>query len=95
MFGKLKDDVEAPKQVCIGHLCEECISKLKEENKKVFMEISDCGFTGRFCILPECAINPEVLKDLDGVITYLSEEAFSALEQNIKEIEEYVKNTGD
>lgn len=89
MFGKLKDDVEAPKQVCIGHLCEDCTSRLKKEEKRVFMEISDYGFTGRYYIFPDYSITPSELKNFgDNVVIYLSDKSFRDLEQNIKELEE-------
>lgn len=71
MFGKLKDDAEAPKQICLGHLCDDCIARLREEKKRIFMEISDYGFTGRYYIFPDYSITPSVLKDLETILLFI------------------------
>ena len=83
LFGKLKDDVEAPKQICLGGLCDKCISKLKEEHKKLILEVNYLGFTGRYSILPEECIRPEKLKEIgDKVTLYLEEKDFQKILQN-------------
>lgn len=94
MFGKLKDDIEAPRQICLGHICDDCQDKFRKEHKRIFMEISEDGFTGRAYAFPENTINPSVLKDMgDDIVVYLSDKSFRELEQNIKELEEeYAKN---
>ena len=86
LFGKLKDDVEAPKQVCLGRLCDKCISKFTEEHKKLVLEVSDLGFTGRYFIFPEKCIRPEILEKIgDSVTLYLEEEAFQKILQNVEQ----------
>ena len=86
MFGQLKDDVEAPKQVCLGRLCDKCISKFKEEHKKLILEVDNLGFTGRYFIFPEKCIQPEILEEIgDNVTIYLGEEAFQKILQNVEQ----------
>lgn len=86
LFGKLKDDVEAPKQVCLGRLCDKCISKFKKEHKKLILEVNDLGFTGRYFIFPEKCIRPEILEEIgDNVTIYLGEEAFQKILQNVEQ----------
>lgn len=83
LFGKLKDDIEAPKQVCLGGLCDKCISKLREEHKKLILEVNYLGFTGRYSILPEECIRPEKLKEIEDNITlYIEEKDFQKILQN-------------
>lgn len=48
LFGKLKNDEEAPKKCCIGELCDDCKAKLTS-NKEII--ISDT--TGRYVIVSE------------------------------------------
>lgn len=85
MFGRLKDDVEAPKQVCLGRLCDKCVSKFKKEYKKLILEVNNLGFTGRYFIFPEKCIRSEILEEIgDNVTIYLGEEAFQKILQNTK-----------
>lgn len=41
MFGKLKDDIEAPKQVCLGHLCDECTTEFEKEHLTLVIEVDE------------------------------------------------------
>lgn len=68
MFGKLKDDVEAPKKSCLGHICDECATKFKKAHQRVLMEVSELGPTGKYCIISEDNLNPKVLESDDIVI---------------------------
>lgn len=96
MFGKLKDDVEAPKQVCLGHLCDECTAKFKSEHKKVLLETTEYGSTGRYYVFPEEGILPEILEEIgDHVVVLIGEEAFRGIENTVKEAEEHDKNKGN
>lgn len=73
MFGKLKDDAEAPRQVCMGRLCEDCLQKLKEEDKYIFISES-----GKYVIVNKDGINPEIIDKLDRV-TYMTEQHFTEI----------------
>lgn len=87
MFGKLKDDIEAPKKVCLGHLCNECENKFKENHQKMLVETTEDRITGRYYIIEETWINPKFLEDIgDKVVVYLTEYTF-------KDIEDHINNT--
>lgn len=89
MFGKLKDDIKAPKQVCLGHLCNECENKFKENHQKMLVETTEDGITGRYYIIEETWINPKFLEDIgDKVVVYLTEYTF-------KDIEDHINNTNE
>ncbi len=77
LFGKLKDDVEAPKQVCLGHICEDCTSKLKENHERLFLEINDSGITGRYAIISDKHLTSEALERIgEHLVITLEEEIF-------------------
>ena len=96
MFGKLKDDIEAPKQVCLGHLCDECTAKFKSEHRKVLLETTEYGPTGRYYVFPEEGILPEILEEIgDHVVVLIGKEAFRGIENTVKEAEEHDKNKGN
>lgn len=96
MFGQLKDDVEAPKQVCLGHLCDECTTKFKSEHKKILLETTEYGPTGRYYVFPEEGILPEILEEIgDHIVVLVEEEAFRRIEDTIKEEEKHDKNKGN
>ena len=85
MFGKLKDDIEAPKQVCLGNLCDECTAKFKSEHKKILLETTEYGPTGRYYVFPEEGILPEILEEIgDHIVVLVGEEAFRGIENTIK-----------
>lgn len=88
LFGKLKNDEEAPKKCCIGELCDDCKKDLEKYKEIIFLEIDDNMYTGNRYLIPEYCINPNVLNDLDGErIVYVSKKTFDDIEQNIKELE--------
>lgn len=97
MFGQLKDDVEAPKQVCLGHLCDECTTKFKSEHKKILLETTEYGPTGRYYVFPEGGgILPEILEEIGNhIVVLVEEEAFRRIGDTIKEEEEHDKNKGN
>ena len=48
LFGRLEDDAEAPKQVCMGHLCDDCTAEFEKEHKVLVLELNeDNNPTGR------------------------------------------------
>ena len=68
LYGKLKDDAEAPKKSCLGHICDECATKFKKAHQRVLMGVSELGPTGKYCIISEDNLNPKVLESDDTVI---------------------------
>ena len=96
MFGRLKDDVEAPKQVCLGYLCDGCTAKFKSEHKKVLLETTEYGPTGRYYVFPEEGIFPEILEEIgDHIVVLIGEDAFNRIENILKEAEGHEKNKGN
>lgn len=80
LFGKLPDDAEAPKQVCLGNVCQKCIEKLSEEKERVFIEMKDSGPTGRYAKVPDLSLLPEFLEE------YKEERVFHVLEEEFNKI---------
>lgn len=84
IFGKLKDDVEAPKQVCLGHLCGECKKDLEKRKEVIFLEIDNNMYTGNGCSIPEGYVNPDVLNNLKGErLVYVSKKTFEEIKRQI------------
>lgn len=84
IFGKLKDDVEAPKQVCLGHLCEECKKDLEKRKEVIFLEIDNNMYTGNGFSIPEGHVNPDVLNNLKGErLVYVSKKTFEEIKRQI------------
>lgn len=61
LYGKLENDVEAPKQVCCGNLCDKCTSRLRQEHKRILLEVSEGNMTGRYYEISEDNITKEFL----------------------------------
>ena len=72
LYGMLEDDKEAPKEVCLGHLCEDCIKEFQETNKVLFFEINDSGeLTGKYIVMERKDLPENVLEDLgDSVVAF-------------------------
>lgn len=63
LLGKLKGDVEAPRHICAGTICEECKKKLEEDRVRCFVDLAK----GRWIKINDEDVNKEYLdkvKDL-------------------------------
>ena len=78
LFGKLKNDKEAPKKCCTGQLCDDCKKQL-ETHVAVFEVTNDSNpkRTGRMVFLPKEAIAIE-----NKGICYMLKEEFVKLFNN-------------
>jgi len=85
LFGELNDDSEAPKEVCLGHVCDECQEKLKENKERIFFQILDTGgISSTYYIIKEKDLNPKVLECITDTVVYLPERYFENIETNDK-----------
>lgn len=57
LFGKLKDDMEAPKEVCLGNICEDCFKKLEEAKEILIIKDNTAYKVPESEIIPECLDN--------------------------------------
>lgn len=88
LFGELKGDVQAPKKCMLGHLCEECVKAMDENEERIFIEIRNDIPTGTYCLMPDYCLNPEVLNDLgDRRLVYVSPATIADMDKAIKELE--------
>lgn len=78
LFGQLPEDKEAPKKVCLGHICEECEERLKNEKKVIFIEVDE-NLTGRYIEIPAECFEIEI-----NTINYISISNFEELVQKLK-----------
>lgn len=79
LFGKLENDKKAPKEVCLGNLCDNCKKKLEENNNVILIEINELHYpTGKYCIISKLCLNSEYIKD-DSNILYIPEQTFKQL----------------
>lgn len=62
MFGKLPNDEKAPDEVCLGHICDKCNTKLEEEEKHLFIEFGDKP-TGRYAKIPDKYLVPSFVEE--------------------------------
>ena len=73
MFGKLKDDIEAPKKVCLYNICDECAERYKQEHKRILLEVSEEGPTGKYYEISEENINKKILNETDNIVLFIKE----------------------
>lgn len=80
LFGRIKDDKEAPKNCCSGNLCDNCKKLL--ETKVAILEIKNENNpirTGRVIFVPKESITIN-----NKGMVYMIEEEFNKLVNNIK-----------
>lgn len=79
LFGKLKDDAEAPKDVFTGELCEDC-QKIVDNGNKFLIELTDTSSednpqrTGRYV-----AVKGESLFEYKAPIIYCRHSVFEQM----------------
>lgn len=86
MFGAAYDG-EAPKQVCMGHLCDDCSKVIKDGGVYIFEAEDENSITGRYvAIKREAAL--EIFKEFEP-INYLEksmyEQLFGDIPDNVPE----------
>lgn len=87
LMGKLKGDVEAPKEIAMG-LCEDC-QKVVDANGLLVIEVKDGETgpnpyrTGRMVGITKEA-KEKLLKDPNGNICFMEESLFSKLFSNVE-----------
>lgn len=84
LFGKLEDDKEAPKKVCSGNLCNDCLKRLEEEKKRLYIDIE----TGKCAEIPDECLQQEYLDKIKEQRYFLlTKEQFNLLENGNSEKE--------
>lgn len=82
LFGRLKGDAEAPKQVCTGNICDDCKKKLEDEKQRCFVNLQE----GKYIILPDKCLSSEYLERVgDTRLIFLPPDNFKIVEDTIKE----------
>ena len=71
--GKLPKDIEAPKEVCLCNICDECAERYKQEHKRILLEVSEEGPTGKYYEISEENINKKVLNETDSIVLFIKE----------------------
>lgn len=81
LFGKLEDDKEAPKKVCTGNICDDCLKRLEEEKKRLYIDIE----TGRAVEIPDNCLQQEYLDKIENQRYFkLTKEQFDLIENGNK-----------
>lgn len=82
LFGKLENDKEAPKKVCTGNLCDDCLNRLKEEKKRLYINIE----VGKCAEIPDDCLQQEYLDKIEDQRYFLlTDEQFSFIENGNQE----------
>lgn len=82
LFGQLPDDKEAPKETCLGRICDKCEAKLKEEEEHLFIELDNTP-TGRYAKIPDKLLVPEFVEEnKDKRIFYVDSKMFDKIFNN-------------
>lgn len=82
LFGQLKNDEEAPKKVCAGEICDNCLNRLIENKIRLYFDIE----TGRYVEIPDEYLPKEYLELVkDKRYFPLNKEQFDIIENANKQ----------
>lgn len=81
LMGKLKGDVEAPRECLTGDICDNCKKRLEDDKLRAFF--APCS--GRSLQLPDKVSHPDYLEKLGKRYMLVTEDQFENLLNTLKE----------
>lgn len=81
LFGKLRGDAEAPKQVCTGSICDDCKKELEDNKLRCFVSPTE----GKYIKLPDNCLSKDYLERVrDTRLIFLPPDNFKIIEDTIR-----------